>query len=568
MSSLPRAPGAPGSTPAEGKAPEESGSRAAVGPTVVEKKPPVPVAPRSPGRYSLGDGDEETATTRIDSTMRMPAVRPPETGSGPRSSRSNMQAVAAPPAPSTPEPSPRSEAKPPESKPGFPPFPPRAEVRPTLTKPALPGRPPPPVPIAPKPLPPRFPTQRAMVAPPAAGAKVETVDRIPDSIVPEIDPTGGGMAPAPRASASASAFKPETGTKPGLPKPSRASQELAAIAIGRISTAPPSPRPPPPSGENSVLDFFDDGSIASAFDALVSGEDDSAPQVGRLELDLGPVRELFAELAANHMRHVRDFMIDVKWGEVTRDWINICLPPVRTLRRAAERLELKELETALSKLAIELDKANSAGGQMLDGTEKQRLLETYSALVDIMPQAFALDRDKTQREAVIVQALLLQLPEVRKVTIDKLHAAGLMSLTVLFEANANDISHVADIPPEVATRIVERVDAYRNELKASSPTDARAAERERLAQLAKDLQAHHEGYEKAANGWGADAKKQKREHFLGREEAWLEISVLLARFGEVERLQGIEKVPFAQRIAQLGDYLEEAADKLRSPEGG
>jgi hypothetical protein len=334
----------------------------------------------------------------------------------------------------------------------------------------------------------------------------------------------------------------------------------------RHSSAPPSPRPPPPA-ENSVLDLFDDGSIASAFDALVS-EEGSRLEVGRLQLDLGPVRELFSELAANHMRHVRDFMIDVKWGEVTRDWINICLPPVRTLRRAADRLELKELEDALSKLAVELDRANSAGGQMLDGTEKQRLLETYSALVDIMPSAFALDRDKTQREAVIVQALLLQIPDVRKVTIDKLHAAGLTSLTVLFEANANDISHVAGIPFEVATRIVERVEAYRSELKASSPSDARAAERERLAHLAKELKKHHDGYEKAADGWGADAKKQKREHFLGREEAWLEISVLLARFGEVDRLQGIEKVPFAQRIAQLSDYLDEAADKYRSPEGG
>jgi hypothetical protein len=500
---------------------EESGSRAAV-----DDKDKKAVAKRpSPGRYSVNDEDQETAATRVDSTMSMAAVRPEKTPSRPQ------LAAVTPPAPA---PKPATLAKPP------------------IPPPPASQRQPPPVPKpVPKPLPARFPTQRAMVAPPSPGAApVDDVEHIPDSIVPRIDPTGA-VAHGPK--------------KPPLPTPSRASQELAAIAIGdhHISTAPPSPRPPPPPGAG-VLDGFDDGSIAFAFDALVSEE---PSQPGRLELDLGPVRELFAELAANHMRHVRDFMIDVKWGEVTRDWINICIPPVRTLRRAAERLELEELENALLKLFVELERANSAGGQMLDGTEKQRLLEAYSALVDLMPTAFALDRDKTQREAVIVQALLLQIPDVRKVTIDKLHASGLMSLTVLFEANANDISHVAGIPPEVAERIVQRVDAYRNELKASSPTDARAAERERLAQLAIDLKKHHEGYEKASSGWGSDAKAKKREHFLGREEAWLEISVLLARFGEVDRLQGIEKVPFEKRITQLSDYLEEAADKYRSPEG-
>jgi hypothetical protein len=313
-----------------------------------------------------------------------------------------------------------------------------------------------------------------------------------------------------------------------------------------------------------MLEGFDEGSIAFAFDALVS--EGPTGQPGTHEFDLQPVRELFSELAANHMRHVRDFMIDVKWGEVTRDWINICVPPVRTLRRAAERLELAELAGALEKLGSELDTANAAGGQMLDSAEKQRLLDAYGELVTLMPQAFALDRDKTQREAVIVQALLLQVPDVRKVTIDKLHAAGLTSLTVLFEANAHDIAHVAGIQHSLAVRIVDRVQAYRAELRSGSPQDARAAEREKLAALTTQLKEHHAAYEEAQNAWGPEAKQRKREHFRVREEKWLEISVLLARFGEVDRLQGIEKVPFAQRIDQLSDYLEEARDKYRTPE--
>ena len=69
---------------------------------------------------------------------------------------------------------------------------------------------------------------------------------------------------------------------------------------------------------------------------------------------------LFAELASNHMRHVRDFMIDVKWGEAPREWIEICVPAVLSLRRAAERLGLGELAAALERFGGHLRQALEA----------------------------------------------------------------------------------------------------------------------------------------------------------------------------------------------------------------
>lgn len=261
-------------------------------------------------------------------------------------------------------------------------------------------------------------------------------------------------------------------------------------------------------------------------------------------------------------------MIDVKWGEATRDWIEICIPAVTSLRRAAERLELGELAPALDRFGAQLvatgaDPA-SAGTRTIEGASKERLLDAYGQLVAVLPQAFALDRDKSRREAVIIQSLCLSVPDVRKVTIDKLHAAGLTSLKMLFDAKADEISQVAGIPESLAQRIVERFQAYRSELQNASPQDARASERERLAVLTVQLREQHDGYEEASGGWSPEAKGRKRELFRQREETWLAISLLLARFGEVERLQGIEKVPFAQRIAQLSEYLEEAREKYRS----
>lgn len=504
----------------------------------------------SPGRYSLADDGDDVPPTRIDSTTRMPAIRPDV---APRSVPVAPASAKLPSSSASIAASRAAIAAPRDTK--------DLKKKPPITLPSK---------TAPQPV---NPTQRSMPSPVARGAAAPPVPSRPSSTA-EVKGPPTSRLPDVRPPAKSSDFTAEAKSVPPVPPADAKPEDVKPAEVSPAAGASADdPKPATPAGRrvgssrppaDALLDGFDEGSIAFAFDALVSEDRPSLP--GTHEFDLAPVRELFSELAANHMRHVRDFMIDVKWGEVTRDWIHICVPPVRTLRRAAERLDLVELATALDVLGKELDAANAVGGQMLDANEKQRLLDAYGELVKILPQAFALDRDKTQREAVIVQALLLQVPDVRKVTIDKLHAAGLTSLTVLFEANALDIAHVADIPHALATRIVERVQAYRAELQSSSPQDARAAEREKLAGLNGQLKQHHDAYEVAANGWGPDDKAKKRDCFRAREETWLEISVLLARFGEVDRLQGIEKIPYAQRIAQLSEYLEEARDKYRSPD--
>ncbi len=377
-----------------------------------------------------------------------------------------------------------------------------------------------------------------------------------------------------------SAITPEPPPSPPPPKGTGA----AALAGARPDpilpalTSPPkgtgSRRPPPPPAKREsvrpsqppTFEGFDEGSIAAAFDDLLS-EGTSGLIGTNTHVDLQPVRELFAELAANHMRHVRDFMIDVKWGEAPREWIEICIPAVASLRRAAERLELEELALGLDGFAQCLRESSAkkdAAGRSIEGATKDKLLDTYGQLVAILPTAFALDRDKSLREAVIIQSLCLSVPDVRKVTIDKLHAAGLTSLKTLFDAKPEEVAQVAGIPEALALRIVERFQAYRRELQNASPQDARAAERERLAALTATLREQHDAYEEAAGGWSAEAKAKKRELIPLREETWIAISLLLARFGEVERIQGIERVPFAQRIAQLTEYLEEARQKYRA----
>ena len=453
---------------------------------------------RSPGRYSLStEGSTEMAAVRIDST-RMAAVRPED--SAPPSSRN-----AAP---------------------------------------------------LPPPLPPP-PRAAPITVPPPAGAKTAPLIAGRRGTLPQVPAAPAISEPPPPtrgtgAEKLASARPDALPTQPNIAPPTRSS-----------SRRPPPPAKKTPSVQPGALESFDfdEGSIAAAFDDLLSEGSIGVAGIDT-QTDLAPVRELFAELAANHMRHVRDFMIDVKWGEAPREWIDICIPAVASLRRAAERLDIAELATGLDSFAAQLEDTKGGTARTIEGETKEKLLASYDGLVAALPTAFALDRDKSQREAVIIQSLCLSVPDVRKVTIDKLHSAGLMSLQTLFEAKPDEVAQVAGIPESLALRIVERFQEYRHELQNASPQDARAAERDRLATLTASLREQHDGYEEAALGWSPEAKAKKRDLFRAREETWLSISLLLARFGEVERIQGIERVPFSQRITQLTDYLEEARQNI------
>ena len=63
--------------------------------------------------------------------------------------------------------------------------------------------------------------------------------------------------------------------------------------------------------------------------------------------------------------------------------------------------------------------------------------------------------------------------------IDKLYAAGLASLEVMFAARADDIAQTTGIPLALAERIVEKVQTYRKELTNVVPDAGRSAERTR-----------------------------------------------------------------------------------------
>jgi hypothetical protein len=316
------------------------------------------------------------------------------------------------------------------------------------------------------------------------------------------------------------------------------------------------------------------GSLAGTFEKLLGSEVDesfafvaketgSAPPPAPIaEADLAEVRSLFAQLAANHVRQVRDFMIDLRWGEATIEWISICSPALKSLRRAADKLEIAELVTALDVFWQHLTNTQAkAGGRTIEGEPRDKILAAYDKLASVMPQAFALDMDRAQREAAILQSLLMQIPEVKKVTIDKLYAAGLTTLEAMLLATPGDITATTGIDMMLSVRIVSRFRDYREQVVAGVPDATRAQERDRIAKLTARLRMEHDAFESAARGWSPEDQERKKTSREARSRTLLDIQVVLARLGEVERLKEIEKLPFEKKLAHLESFLEEARDK-------
>ena len=277
---------------------------------------------------------------------------------------------------------------------------------------------------------------------------------------------------------------------------------------------------------------------------------------------LASARELFAQLATTHVRHVRDFMIDVKAGAATSEWLSLCIPSVDGVRRMAEQLEIADLVKALETYLAALKDAAADTAFTVDGAPRDKLLATYAPLVALLPAAFALDAVKSRREGIIVQSLLLQIPGVRKVTIDKVYAAGLTTLDSFYLAKPEEIAQTTGIDTTLAERISDRFRRYKAEVQAAVPDENRSSEHAHLETLGEEarhrahgLRARREGRRQRPRS--ASCARPARRPSSRSRCSWR----ASARSSCCARL---EKLPFGLKVAELEKYLDEAKNRPRT----
>jgi hypothetical protein len=329
----------------------------------------------------------------------------------------------------------------------------------------------------------------------------------------------------------------------------------------REASEPPPPtertgsgRPRPTAPDAFAANLSDGESIAQTLDRLMQSGEHTAPVVSLptfpSEPPTGP-RELFEALAISHVRPVRELLIELRWGDASRDSFVSAAAAVQSLRGAAESLSLGALAGALGAFG------DALAGDARDAATRANVIRAYDELLRLLPAAFAFEAEHAQRESFIVQSLVLRVPEAHRTTLERIVSAGLGTIATLSDARPHELADVAGIPMPVAKRIVEAANAYREGRHAES-SDAQAGERDRLRALSSELAEQHGAFERVCESWTVNATTQKRELRHAREQTLLAISALLARLGEIPLLERLEKLPFEQKLERLNSYLNEA----------
>jgi hypothetical protein len=338
--------------------------------------------------------------------------------------------------------------------------------------------------------------------------------------------------------------------RPTLPAPT----QRRSTVPRRISQAP-RPTPPGPIPErlaDAADSRADSGAIDAALELLFPTPAELVPPpTDHAAADHAAVRGTFEALAVAHVRPLRSMMIELRWSEVSLEWLAMARSLLTSLSQMAEQVEMPALCAAVAGFVGELDTAaNDASGDA-----RERLFEAYEPLVQALPDAFRLDGDSDRREPIIVQALLRQVPGLEPLQIQKLYSVGLGRLETLGRAGAEEIAVVAGLPLAVARAVVTKAqEAARAE---GAPLESAAA-REALAALVRGLDGCHRCYERVAEGWSPESVAAKRRYRREREQLFLQIKVALARTGEVDLALRLETMPFVTRIEELNRYLHDA----------
>ena len=300
-----------------------------------------------------------------------------------------------------------------------------------------------------------------------------------------------------------------------------------------------------------------DNDLDTAFASLEKQGMSSTAHAEMREDDQTIIENLFADIAANYARPIKNFVFELKRGTATKDWVEICRPAMQGIMRSAKGMGLGAAAQRMMDFEAALGLAHKSEQRILGSELRHLLLWCYEDLVKVMPQAFVIGDEEQQREGIIINSLLKQIPDVGLITIEKLYRAGLTSLDALYLAKKDDLAIATGISPELSEVICLKFKAYRLGLASNNRDVGDLRQRSRLAKMVAELRLQHEAFVHASqNEWSNPSlSSAKREFRQQRQSCVLWINVLLAEIGELDFVNELQKMSFERRIQRLEEYI-------------
>lgn len=371
-------------------------------------------------------------------------------------------------------------------------------------------------------------------------------------------PAGAIAPPAPAARAAQPPAPPPAAPVDPAQSPAarrgiiggRPASDAAVVAVQAKALA--SPIPPLGSAHdtgNQPLDADVDEAMARLTDV---GENHAANEQ-RDAGDQRAVAETFADIAKVHAHPLRELMFQLSVGRTPRQWAAACRPVLRPLFDAATQIGLLELVGGLGAFDAALERAAGEPHAFIGDAAADALTGAYERLRKQMPDAFMLPDRADHRRLILLESLLLQIPDMHRRTLAKLYAAGLSSLGQLGTAKPEEIAVVAGIDRSLAQTVVDHIQRFDKERSRMDPTTLRVHVHERLRALAARLSRLQAEFEQAEDG---DNVARKREARRNREAAVLELDLVFAEVGDIDVIEELKRCPVRGKIQRVENYLE------------
>jgi hypothetical protein len=295
--------------------------------------------------------------------------------------------------------------------------------------------------------------------------------------------------------------------------------------------------------------------VDNAFSQWMAGEPPTAllEEASAFAGDQRAFRDTFAVIAKLHISPLRDLMYHLSVGCTPRAWVTQTRPVLMPLFDAARQTAQSDLLDALSELDTALELAEAETSALVGPVSRGAIQHAYARLGKLLPDAFGPPRSGDGKRMLLLEALLLQVPNVHRRAITKLYAAGISSIQQLLQGGPDELARAAGLDRQLAFAIIEHVSRFARERSGLDPARLRSRVLEQLRALVDRLGQLQTEFERAESAGNQVRKKAVRR---ARDAAVLELQRLVAELGEIELLEELKRSSVRAKGLLMQGYLQ------------